>query len=181
MNRARSVAWSTALVLSATTFAANVTTDYSHKVDFHNYHTFSFVKVQTADPFFDDRIKTRITTDLTNAGFQPVASGGDLSLTAFESDKTQQEYNTFYNGLGDGGWGWGGWGGWGGGYGQTTTTVQQVPIGTLMVDMYDSKTHQMVWRGRATGKLSDKTDKNTKKVDSDIDHMLHDFPPKTKS
>ena len=177
----RNAALIATLALAGSAFAANVSTDYDHSKNFRQYHTFSFYKVQTADPFFDDRIKTEMTADLTKAGYQMVPSGGDLNITIFENEKDQQEYNTFYNGLGGGGFGWGGrgWGGgWGGGFGQTTTTVQQVPVGTLMVDMYDASSHQLVWRGKATSQLSNKSDKNTKTLDKDIDKMLNGFPPK---
>jgi hypothetical protein len=59
--------------------------------------------------------------------------------------------------------------------------VQEVPVGTLMLDMYDSQTHQLVWRGRSTDDLASNSDRNTKKLDKSIDHMLNGFPPKTKS
>jgi hypothetical protein len=49
-----------------------------------------------------------------------------------------------------------------------------------MIDMYDSNTHQLIWRGRSHEELSNKEEKNTSKLDKDIDHMLNGFPPKTK-
>jgi hypothetical protein len=55
-----------------------------------------------------------------------------------------------------------------------------VPVGTLMLDMYDAQTHQLIWRGRSSATLSNNGDKNTKKLDKDIDKMLNGFPPKTK-
>lgn len=163
-------------------FAANVSTDYNHDVNFRSYHTFSFFKVQTADPFLSKRLEQEVTDDLGKAGYTRVASGGDLNITLFEGEKDKKEYNTFYNGLGGGGFGWGGWGGWyGGGWGPRyeNTTVQEIPVGTLMMDMYDSNNRQLVWRGRASTDLSNNADKNTKKFDKDIDHMLNGFPPKS--
>ena len=160
--------------------AANVSTDYDHNANFRSYKTFSFYKVQTADPFYADRIQSEITKDLTQAGWQMVPSGGDVSITAIGGVRDKAEYNTFYTGLGGGGWGWRGWGGWGGGWGSTQTTVQEVPVGTLMVDMYDASTHQLIWRGKAQSDMSNKSDKNTKILDKDIDKMLNGFPPKAK-
>jgi hypothetical protein len=159
--------------------AANVTTDYDHNTNFRSYHTFSFVKVQTADPFYEQRIKDEITKDLSQAGWRMVPSGGDVAITAIGGVHDKQEYNTFYNGLGGLGWGWRAWGGWGGGWGNTQTTVEQVPVGTLMVDMFDANTHQLIWRGRTQADISNKADKNTKELDKDIDKMLNGFPPKT--
>ena len=165
---------------SATPLFAATSTDYDHSVNFRSYHTFSFYKVQTSDPFYVQRIEDEVSADLTKAGMERVESGGDLALTAIGNVKNKQEYNTFYDGLGGGGWGWRGWGGWGGGWGDQQTTVQEVPVGTLMLDMYDTKTHQLVWRGRSQSDLSDKSEKNTKTLDKDIDHMLNGFPPKAK-
>ena len=108
---------------------------------------------------------------------QQVQSGGDLAVTAIGNVKNQQEYNTFYDGLGGAGFGWGRRG-WGGGFGESTTSVQNVPIGTLMVDLYDTSTHQLVWRGTSQEEISSKPDKNTSKVDKSIDKMFDKFPPK---
>lgn len=176
-----------AFTVATSAFAANVSTDYDHNVNFRGFHTFSFYKVQTADPFLDQRIKDEITRDLGKAGYTQVQSGGDLNITAFEGEKNVTEYNTFYDGLGGGGFGWGGrggWGGWGGGWGggpgYSSTQAVQVPVGTLMIDMYDARNHQLVWRGKASSDLSNNADKNTKKFDKDVDHMLNGFPPRSK-
>ncbi len=165
---------------------ASVSTDYDHHADFRSFKTFSFYKVQTSNPLDVQRIKDEVTRDLTKAGMEQVPTGGDVTITAIEDVHNEKEYNTFYDGLGGGGFGWGGWGGYGGfgGWGEdgggSQTTVQRVPIGTLMLDMYDNKTHQLVWRGRSTSELSNKSQKNTKHLDSDVDHMLNGFPPSTK-
>ncbi len=166
--------------LSATSLFAATSTDYNHKINFRTYKTFSFYKVQTSDPLFEQRVKDEVTADLRKAGLERVDSGGDLSITAIGNVKSETEYNSFYNGLGGGGFGWGGWGGWGGGWGgdgMTQTRVEKVPVGTMLLDMYDNNTHQLVWRGRSESDLSNKPDKNTKKLDNDIDHMLNGFPP----
>jgi hypothetical protein len=162
---------------------ASTTHDYNHNVNFRSYHTFSFMKMHSDDPFVEQRLEAELTRDLTKAGYQRVASGGDLQITAFEGEHDQKQYSTFYDGLGEGGWGWGGWGGWGGGWGGDgirQTQVQEVPVGTLLVDMYDTHTHQLVWRGRASNTLSNNAEKNTHKFDNDIDHMLNGFPPPSK-
>jgi len=177
---------SAALIAASTlsVAAADVSTDYDHSANFRGYHTFSFYKVSASDPLFDQRIKDEVTADLTKAGWQVVPSGGDVSITAFAGVHDKTEYNTFYEGLGGGGWGWRGWGGWWGGRwggpGYATTTAEQVPVGTLMLDMYDAQTHQLIWRGRSSDTLSNNGDKNTKKLDKDIDKMLNGFPPKAK-
>ena len=97
--------------------AQSVSTDYDHETDFSQYHTSSQYKVQASDPLVADRITTEISKELTAKGLQQAYTGADVNVTAVESTKDKQEYNTFYDGLGGGGFGWGGWRGWGGGWG----------------------------------------------------------------
>ncbi|HEY4010767.1 MAG TPA: DUF4136 domain-containing protein [Acidobacteriaceae bacterium] len=161
--------------------AQDVSTDYDHHVDFSQYHTFSIYRVQTADPLYQERIEDDLTRDLESHGLQRVPSGGDLAVTAIGDVTNQQEYNTFYNDLGPG-FGWRGWGWWGGrwdGPVEATTTVQNVPVGTLMVDLYDTRTHNLVFRGRAQADLHTKhTDKNVELLNKSINKIFDHFPPK---
>ena len=174
------------LILGAAAVAApcmhaqQVSTDYDHHANFEQYHTFSFYRVHTANPLFEQRVKDAITRDLQGRGWQMVPSGGDIAITAIGDVQDQQEYTTFYNGLGPG-FGWRGWGGWGGGWGgsEATTTSQTVPNGTLMVDLYDTRTHNLVFRGRAMDQLHVKhTDKNIEIVNKSVDKMFEHFPPR---
>jgi len=164
-------------LLSATgAFAQQVKTDYDHKANFGQYKTFSFEKVQTADPLWVDRIKSAINTTLTAKGWMQVPSGGDVAIVALEINKEHQTLNTYYDGFG-GGWGWR----WGGGLGgDVTTTVDHYEVGTLVVDLYDAKNKQLLYRGSASATLSDKPDKNTKTLDKGVEKMFDHFPPGSK-
>src|ERR1700691_6705846 len=149
--------------------AQDVHTDYDHHANFERYHTYSWEKVHTSDPLWESRIKDAVDRDLQAKGWQKVDSGSDVALMAVGSSKNQQEYTTFYNGLG--GWRWGG-------FGETTTTVENYKVGTLVLDMYDAKRKQLIWRGAASDSLSDKPAKNEKNLEKAVDKMLKDFPPK---
>ena len=179
LNQLFATATLAAAFTGSTLLAQDVKTDYDHKASFTQYHTFSFAKIQTSDPLFESRIRDEVTRDLTAKGMQMVQSGGDLSITAIGNTQNKQEYETFYNGLGGAGFGWRGWRGWGGGWGgDSTTPVTQIPVGTLVVDLYAMDTHQLVFRGMATSDISNKPDKDTKKLDKAIDKMFDKFPPK---
>jgi hypothetical protein len=52
-----------------------------------------------------------------------------------------------------------------------------VRAGTLVVDMLDAATRELVWRAIARDSLSDKTDKNEKKLAKATRKMFEDFPP----
>jgi hypothetical protein len=159
-----------ALLLATTSFAQQVKTDYDRSTDFNRYKTYSWEKVQTPDPLWVDRIKEAVNTSLTAKGLTPVASGGDVSIVAIEMTKNQQSLDTFYNGFG-GGWRWGG------GFGNETTTVHNYKVGTLVVDLFDSKSKGLIWRGSSSDTLSSKSDKNIKDLDKGVEKMFDHFPP----
>ena len=172
------LAFSAALATAAQ--AQQVSTDYDHKAPFRDYRTFSFAKLQTENPLDVAVIRDEIRMDLTYHGWREVPRGGDIAVTAIGAQRSVQQYQTFYDGLGPG-FGWGGWGGWyGGGWGggMSTTTQRTIPIGTLVVDLYDTRTHNLVWRGTSQAVQSHKMEKNSGKLQKAIDEMFYKFPPK---
>lgn len=175
-----------ATVLSVLAFAGpalraqHVSTDFDHNAPFSDYHTFSIAKIQTVNPLDQEVLRKEIRRDLQFHHLQEVPRGGDVVITAIGAQRETRQYQSFYDGLGPG-FGWGGWGGWyGGGFGDgvNTTTVRQIPIGTLLVDMYDTHTHNLVWRGTSRETDSDNMNKNSGKLQKAIDEMFYKFPPK---
>jgi hypothetical protein len=165
------------LVASTATaaFAADVKTDYDRSANFAQYKTYSWEKVQTQDPLQVDRIKSAVNAALASKGWTQVETGGDISIVAMEITKNQQTLNTFYNGFG-GGWRWRGFGG----FGDSTTTVDTYKVGTLVVDLFDAKTKNLVWRGSASDTLSNNSAKNIKNLDKEAQKMFQHFPPQPK-
>ena len=49
-----------------------------------------------------------------------------------------------------------------------------------MVDIFDAKSKQLLFRGTAQDEISDKPEKNVKKVAKASDKMFKDFPPGSK-
>jgi hypothetical protein len=157
--------------------AGQVKTDYDRSADFAQYKTFSWEKVKTQDPLNVDRIKSAVNADLAAKGWTQVDSGGDVSIVAMEITHDQQTLNTFYDGFG-GGWGWRRFGGGGfGGLGEATTTTETYRVGTLVVDLFDAKTKQLVWRGNSSDALSNNSNKNIQNLDKDVATMFKQFPP----
>lgn len=173
--RVRNVFVSIAMVtlLACASFAQKVKTDYDHNANFSQYKTYSWEAVKTRNQLNVDRIKSAVDSELTAKGFTQVPSGGSMSLVAIEATQNKQTLNTFYNGFG------GGWRGWRGGFGggDSTTTVDNYKVGTLVLDMFDSQTKKLVWRGSASDTVSDKADKNIKNLNKGVKKMLKDFPP----
>ena len=99
-----------------------------------------------------------------------------MSIMAMEMTQSHQTLNTFYDNFG-GGWGWRGWGGVGGGFGESTTTESTYRVGTLVIDLFDSNTKKLIWRGSASDALAASSGKNIKKLDKGVDKMFEHFPP----
>lgn len=154
--------------------AQQVKTDYDREANFGQYKTYSWEHVNTRDPLFVDRIKNSVNAALAAKGLTQVDSGGDVSIVAVEITRNQQTLNTFYDGLG-GGWGWRRFGG--GGFGEATTTTEIYKVGTLVVDLFDTKTKKLLWRGTSSDTLSNNSDKNIKNLDKGVEKMFKQFPP----
>src|SRR5712671_5160398 len=155
-----------ALVLATVSFAQHVKTDYDHNANFGQYKTYSWEKVQTQDPLLVDRIKDAVNRALAAKGWTQVDSGGDVCVMAIEITQNQQTLNTFYDGFG--------------GVGDATTTTQTYQVGSLVVDLFDAKSKNLLWRGSSSDTLSNNADKNTKNLDKGVQKMFAHFPPEAK-
>jgi len=162
------------LVFATATFAQQVKTDYDRGADFSQLRTYSWEKVQTQDSLWVSRIKQAVNASLTSKGWMQVESGGDVAIMAMDMTQNHQTLNTYYDGFG-GGWRWGG------GFGDATTSVDTYKVGTLVVDMFDTHTKKLIWRGSAADTLSDKSDKNIKNLDKGVQKMFDHFPPSQKN
>ena len=165
------------VVMLGAAFAQHIQTDFDHQANFSQYKTYSWQQIKAADSLWDSRIKTAVDAQLAAKGWTQVDSGGDVAVVAIKTTQTQRSLQTFYDGFG-GGWGWRRFGG--GGFGEATTTEQDYKEGTLVVDMFDAKTKQLIWRGSAEDTLSDKADKNEKNLDKGVEKMFKHFPPGSK-
>ena len=154
--------------------AQQVKTDYDRSAKFAQYKAYSWEHVKTQDPLDVDRIKTAVNGALAAKGWTQVDAGGDVSIVAVEITRNQQTLNTFYDGLG-GGWGWRRFGG--GGFGEATTTTETYKVGTVVVDLFDTKTKQLIWRGAESDTLSNNSNKNIKNLDKGVEKMFKQFPP----
>jgi hypothetical protein len=154
--------------------AQQVKTDYDRGANFGQYKTYSWEQVKTKEALDVDRIKAAVNAALAAKGWTQVDSGGDVSVMAMEITRNQQTLNTFYDGFG-GGWGWRRFGG--GGFGEATTTTETYKVGTVVVDLFDTKTKQLIWRGTSSDTLSNNSDKNIKNLDKGVEKMFQHFPP----
>ena len=175
-QRAVLVSITSFLFLAGIASAQQVNTDYDRAANFSQYKTYSWEKIKTRDALDVDRIKNAVNAALQAKGWSQVDSGGDVSIVAMEMMHDQQTLNTFYDGFG-GGWGWRGFGD----FGDATTTTETYTIGTLVIDLFDTKSKKLLWRGRASDALSNNSNKNIKNLNKAVQKMFGHFPPQTSS
>ncbi len=158
------------LALTSVAFSREIKVDYDHHANFSQYKTYSWGKVETQNPLWDDRIKEAVDQELAKKGWTEVASGGDVTVMAIGTTRDQPTLQTFYDGFP--GWRWGG-------FGEATTWVEHYEVGTLIIDMFDSRDKKLIWRGSASDTLPDKPDKAMKDLQKSVDKMFDHFPPST--
>src|ERR1700735_1777155 len=129
------------MVLLGSAFGQHIQTDFDHQANFSQYKTYSWQEIKPANSLWDARIKRAVDAQLAAKGWTQVDSGGDVAIVAIKTTQTQRSLQTFYDGMG-GGWGWRRFGG--GGFGEATTTTDTYKVGTVVVDLFDSKHKQMI-------------------------------------
>jgi hypothetical protein len=169
-----------ALLLPVVLLAQSVNRDWDKKYDFSTVKTFS-VKIGTSwgNQLSERKVITDMAEALTEKGWKQVESdsAANLHVVIHGATEVKKSLNTFYSGMGGYGYGYGGWGG---GMGSGTTTVSEWVVGTLVVDMFDAKTKNLVFRGTASDELDKDPKKNEKKIDKAAQKLFKDFPQKDK-
>jgi hypothetical protein len=161
-------------ITCSTLFAADVTVDWDKQADFTHFKTYAWGRGTPAkNPLMDQRIVAAIDKQLASKGLQKVddPSNADLVVIYHAAVGEQTQLNTTDMG---GGWGWR----WGSG--MSTTTVDKIPTGQLVVDIGDARTKKLLWLGNAKDTLSDKPEKNEEKINKAVEKMFAKFPPPVK-
>jgi Domain of unknown function (DUF4136) len=152
---ARVITVSTAVaLLSAPAFAQKVTYDTSRAADFSQVRTFSIRQTPPADPYASKTTAydSPIVRQNTNAAVASQLEARGLRRDDVHPDvyvTTHRTFQTEYYGYGGPGWG-PGWGyGYGGyyGYGWGSYYLEPIIVGTLVVDINDAHTGELMWRG----------------------------------
>lgn len=173
------------LLLAPWTFADNVRADWNHKVNFSQFHTYSWGTVHVSDPFDAQRIKNALNYELHKKGWREVPSGGQVTVSVLDHIHGEKQAETYYDGLGGGwglGWGWGGWGSgaWGpGGIGESETTIHHVPVDHMVIDLFDTQNKQLIWRGISQSEVKNNPKKEQQEIYQDIRKLFYSFPPKS--
>ena len=157
-----------ALAITTLAFCREIITDYDHHVDFAQYKTYSWGKIETSNPLWNDRVREAVDRELAKKGWTEVASDGDVTIMVIGTTRERPTLRTFYDGFP--GWHWGG-------FGEAVTYVGHYEIGTLIVDMFDSRSKKLIWRGSASDTLPNDPNKTIKDLNKSVEKMFEHFPP----
>jgi hypothetical protein len=155
------------LLAAGTALGQDVRYNFDKSANFSQFKTYRWVPIKDAaqlDDLRDKQVKETVDAELAKKGLAKTeAENADLYIGYQAGINTEKQYTSY-----DTGWGYGpGWGGgwYGGGGGMTTGSTSTIYIGQLALDMYDSKTKSIAWRGtparRSIPRPSPKSSKRT--------------------
>lgn len=162
--------------------ASNV---YDRSANFAGFRTFAIlepVAVGTSanptqfEPLLDRRVRDAIASEMVKKGLTPDAESPDL-LIGYDVSIPQDTNQTTAGGQGNGYSYWYGYR-----YNYSTEgipnyrRVDEYPVGTLLIDLIDPVTNQLVWRGSAAGEIN-ATQTEESKIRRSIIAILAQYPP----
>ena len=168
----------TSLFLTTACSTVSVTTDYDHSAFFAQYRSYSLVPSTEEiplSPSSEAAFREALSTNLSKHGLSEIAENADLHVIRHVWTKEKlavyQSADWGYAGVP---YGYGRYGMWSGAP-RYYTDVSQYTEGTLMLDFVDAKTQKLVFRGIATGTVSD-PETNAKRIREAVEKIVQDFP-----
>jgi len=159
------------LLAGGSALAQNVTYNFMPGTDFSKYHTYKWVTESNTHPnqIVEQQIKDAIDQQLATKGLTKTdGETADLLVGYQVSVNQERQWNAYGGGMG---WRFGG--------GMATATSSTIQVGTLVLDIYEPSSKQLVWRGQATKTLSPSSnpEKNQQNLNRAMARLLKNFPP----
>ena len=165
-----------------------VSQDYEPGTDFSAYKTFDWKSadqpqtgnIRIDNPLLDGRIRKAVELALDAKGFRKTDRASADFLVEYNlavQAKVDSSPVSIGTGFGIGG------GGSFGSIGVGTPVVDSYEEGLLIINIYDTKTGRLIWRGSGTRRLGWQSEpaKTTEDVNTLVDKILAQYPPSSKS
>jgi len=161
----------TALLAGTLALAQDVKFNAMPGTDFSKFHTYKWVAIEGGshpNQIMDAEIKQAVDGQLTSKGLTKTDSDKADLLVGYQIAVDQEKQWNAY--------------GMGGGVrfgGMANATSSTINVGTLVLDMYDPGTKQLVWTGNATKTIdpSSNQQKNQKNLNKAMQKLLKNYPP----
>ena len=163
----------TALMICAVAMAQDVKYNSMPGTNFSKYHTYKWISIEGGahpNQIMDAQIKQAVDAQLATKGLTKTDDEkADLYVGYQIAVDQEKQWNAY--GMG---------GRWGGG--MATAQQSTISIGSLVLDMYEPGTKQLVWTGTATKTIdpSSNQEKNQKNLDKAMAKLLKNYPPPAK-
>ena len=159
------------LITAGTLAAQDVRYNFMPRTDFSKYRTYKWVNIgrDHPDQIMDAEIKQSVDSQLASKGLTKTDSDqADLYIgyqTAVHQETQWDAWGSRAFGLASGSW--------------TSSTIS---IGTLVLEIYDPGSKQLVWTGSATNTIDTGSnhEKHMKKLDKAMAKLLKNYPPQQK-
>ena len=159
-----------ALLLVASATGQDVSVNYNQSKDFSTFHTYAWGEKanpnSVQNPVLAEEVRKQINAQFQSRGLKMVSESQnpDLVLVVSGGSKKQTTYSNYdpFGTILTSGTD----------YGVAKTSV----IGALVVDIYEVKAKQVIWRATAMDMLTGNNAKSLKLVDSAIDKMFKKYP-----
>jgi hypothetical protein len=164
--------------------------DHDTRHDFSGYSSYSWFELASppdkakppteANTILTRRIRWAIDGELAGKGLKSVPVG-DADFLVTYSLVLQSRMVMYHSGWSYpmGGWGWG-WGyrggGWGVGWSGGRSSMETYTEGTIVVDVLDTGTRKLVWRGIIENAFR-KPNPDDEKIRKVVLRVMQDFPP----
>lgn len=172
------------LLAPALILAQKVSHDYDKTANFASFKTYAQKDgTKVGQELIDARIVAAIDAQMAAKGLTKSDTNPDLFVVYHVAFDKQKDISTFSSGYGGGygpyGWGYGG--GWAGG--SSTTTVRDILVGTLVIDLADAKKGQLAWRGMGVKEINTTAnpEKRDKSINEAVKKIFKNYPPKQKT
>jgi Domain of unknown function (DUF4136) len=152
--------------------APNVAVDYDKSTDFSRYHSYHWgTGMPAKNPETDRQIVEAIDDQLARKGLTKTDADPDLVVTYHAATHEEIDYNEG-----------GGYAGSGVKYGSAISPSasdipMRVQVGTIMVDMYDTKRQRRVWHGEGSDVMMNDPAKRSAEIQKGAVKMFEKFPP----
>lgn len=168
------------ILVPSLAYAQKISYDFDKTANFSTYKTYTFKDgTKVGDPLIDNRIVAALEAELKAKGLTKNDTSPDVAVVYHVAFDKQRDVTAYSTGMGAG---YGPYYRWGGGWGTTEVRVNEILVGTMMVDIADQRKGEMVWRGVGvkevdTGAKPEKRDKSIQKA---VQKILKNYPPKVK-
>jgi len=166
------------LLLPALAAAQKTSFDFDKTADFSKYKTYALKDgTKVGQPLIDNRITAAIQEQLAAKGLTKNDASPDIVVVYHVAFDKQQDITAYSSGYGGYGYRWGG------GWGTTDVRVNEILVGTLVIDVADASKKEVVWRGMGVKEVDTqaKAEKRDKNITSAVTKILQNFPPKKKA